>query len=35
VASIDTYRARIKVKMNLRNAIELQNFAIRWATEGE
>ncbi len=35
VASIDTYRARIKEKMNLRNAIELQNFAIRWVTDGE
>jgi len=35
VASIDTYRARIKEKMNLRNAIELQNFAIRWTSEGE
>jgi DNA-binding NarL/FixJ family response regulator len=29
VASIDTYRARIKEKMNLRNGTELQHFAIR------
>jgi DNA-binding NarL/FixJ family response regulator len=29
IASIDTYRARIKEKMNLRNGTELQHFAIR------
>ena len=29
IASVDTYRARIKEKMNLRNGTELQHFAIR------
>jgi len=35
VATIDTYRARIKEKMNFRNAMELQHFAIRWISERE
>lgn len=35
IASIDTYRARIKEKMNLRNASELQSFATRWLSEQE
>jgi DNA-binding NarL/FixJ family response regulator len=35
VATIDTYRARIKEKMNFRNAMELQHFAIRWVSERE
>ena len=35
VATIDTYRARIKEKMNFRNAVELQHFAIRWVRERE
>jgi DNA-binding NarL/FixJ family response regulator len=35
VATVDTYRARIKEKMNFRNAMELQHFAIRWLTERE
>lgn len=30
LASIDTYRARIKEKLNLLNAFELVSFAIRW-----
>src|SRR6202022_882358 len=30
VATVDTYRARIKEKMNFRNAAELLHFAIRW-----
>jgi DNA-binding NarL/FixJ family response regulator len=30
VASVDTYRARIKEKLNLRNAFDLVCFAIRW-----
>jgi DNA-binding NarL/FixJ family response regulator len=34
-ATIDTYRARIKEKMNFRNAAELQHFAIRWVRERE
>ena len=29
-ASVDTYRARIKEKLNLRNAFELISFAIRY-----
>jgi DNA-binding NarL/FixJ family response regulator len=33
VATIDTYRARIKEKMNFRNATDLIHFAIRWVTE--
>jgi DNA-binding NarL/FixJ family response regulator len=35
VATIDTYRARIKEKMNFRNATDLVHFAIRWVTEKE
>src|ERR1700756_2290215 len=35
VATVDTYRARIKEKMNFRNAMELQHFAIRWIRERE
>ncbi len=34
VASVDTYRARIKEKMNLRNGTELQHFAIRSLADG-
>jgi DNA-binding NarL/FixJ family response regulator len=34
-ATVDTYRARIKEKMNFRNAAELQHFAIRWVREQE
>ena len=35
VATVDTYRARIKEKMNFRTATELQHFAIRWVRERE
>ena len=35
VATVDTYRARIKEKMSFRNAVELQHFAIRWVRERE
>lgn len=35
IPTIETYRARIKEKMNLQNAFELQNFAIRWLQEKE
>jgi DNA-binding CsgD family transcriptional regulator len=35
VATIDTYRVKIKEKMNLRNVAELQHFAIRWVRERE
>jgi DNA-binding NarL/FixJ family response regulator len=34
-ATVDTYRARIKEKMNFRNAAELQHFAVRWVREQE
>ncbi len=33
--TIDTYRARIKEKMKMRNGTELQHFAIRWVRERE
>ena len=35
VATVDTYRARVKEKMNFRTATELQHFAIRWVRERE
>ena len=35
VATVDTYRARIKEKMSFRNAAELLHFAIRWVRERE
>ena len=35
VATIDTYRVKIKEKMNLRNATELQHVAISWVRERE
>jgi DNA-binding NarL/FixJ family response regulator len=35
VATVDTYRARIKEKMNLRTSTELQHFAVRWVRERE
>jgi len=35
VATIDTYRARIKEKMNFNNAAELLHFAIRWVRDRE
>ncbi len=34
-ATVDTYRARIKEKMDFCNATELQHFAIRWVRERE
>jgi DNA-binding NarL/FixJ family response regulator len=35
VVTIDTYRARIKEKMNFGSGTELQHFAIRWVSERE
>jgi DNA-binding NarL/FixJ family response regulator len=35
VSTVDTHRERIKEKMNLRTATELQHFAIRWVLERE
>ena len=31
--TVDTYRARLKAKMDFQNAAELQHFAIRWMQE--
>ena len=35
VATVDTYRARIKQKMDFQTAAELQHFAIRWVRDRE
>ena len=35
VATVDTYRARIKEKMNFQKGTELQHYAIRWIRERE
>ena len=35
VATVDTYRARIKQKMDFQTAVELQHFAIRWVRDRE
>ncbi len=35
IPSIDTYKARIKGKLKLRNAVELQHFAVRWFLDTE
>ena len=35
MATVDTYRARIKEKMNFRSGTELQHFAIRWVRDHE
>ncbi len=34
-ATVETYRARIKEKMNLKDAFELQHFAIRWLNRAD
>ncbi len=33
--TVETYRARIKEKLDLKNAAELQHFAFRWVRERE
>lgn len=33
VKTVESYRARLKEKMNLRSGIELTRFAVRWATD--
>ena len=33
VKTVESYRARLKEKMNLGSGIELMRFAIRWATD--
>jgi DNA-binding NarL/FixJ family response regulator len=35
VTTVDTYRTRIKEKMNLQNTFELQHFAIKWLWDRE
>jgi len=35
VATVDTYRARIKEKLNLESAFELHDYAIRWVRDGQ
>ena len=35
VPTVDTYRARIKEKLNIETAFELHDFAIRWLREGD
>src|ERR1700745_2450511 len=35
VATVDTYRPRLKEKMNFRSGTELQHFAIRWMRDRE
>ena len=32
-STVETYRARIKEKLNLKNAIELLQCAIRWSND--
>ena len=32
-STVETYRARIKEKLNLKNALELLQYAIRWSNE--
>jgi DNA-binding NarL/FixJ family response regulator len=33
VKTVESYRARLKEKMNLRSGTELTRFAVRWATD--
>lgn len=33
IKTVETYRARLKEKMNLRTGTELVRFAVRWAEE--
>jgi DNA-binding NarL/FixJ family response regulator len=33
VKTVESYRARLKEKMNLRSGVELVRFAVRWATD--
>jgi DNA-binding NarL/FixJ family response regulator len=34
VKTVESYRARLKEKMNLDSGLELMRFAVRWAAEG-
>jgi DNA-binding NarL/FixJ family response regulator len=33
IKTVESYRARLKEKMNLRSGIELTRFAVRWASD--
>jgi DNA-binding NarL/FixJ family response regulator len=33
IKTVESYRARLKEKMNLRSGVELTRFAVRWATD--
>jgi len=33
IKTVESYRARLKDKMNLRSGVELTRFAVRWATD--
>ena len=35
VSTVDTYRARIKTKLNLENSSQLYHEAIRWVSDGQ
>ena len=35
MSTVDTYRARIKAKLNLENSSQLHHEAIRWVSEGQ
>jgi len=35
ISTVDTYRARIKAKLNLENSSQLHHEAIRWVSEGQ
>ena len=34
IKTVESYRARLKEKMNLRSGVELTRFAVQWATDG-
>ena len=34
IKTVESYRARLKEKMNLRSGVELTRFAVHWATDG-
>ena len=34
IKTVESYRARLKEKMNLRSGIELTRFAVQWASDG-
>jgi len=35
ISTVDTYRARIKAKLNLENSSQLHHEAIRWVSDGQ